>query len=118
VTHNIRDFLYAIQMGETIPEDHVYNLIELEDGSGLIWDGEKRFARVITPGELEFYKGAGHLQEFDGTSPSAAYDAISSTLPKWDRDDPDKDPVELIGRLADVNDVMDAIIAEGRRRRA
>jgi hypothetical protein len=118
VTHNIRDFLYAVQMGETISEDHVFNLIELADGTGLVWDGEKRFARVITPGELEWHKCTGNL-EMSGTSPETAYKTISDSIPQSQRNQGNGDPVEkLIGHLADRNDAIDAILAERRRRHA
>lgn len=56
VTHDLATFFYAIQMGDTIAEDHVFNLIDLADGSALVFDGEKRFARVLTPGEARVFR--------------------------------------------------------------
>jgi hypothetical protein len=118
VTHDVKDFLYAIQMGETIPENHVFNLIKLQDGSALIVDGEKRFARVITPGELAWHEASGRVEEFDGTSPSAAFDAISRLLPNRGPLTNAADQVEqLLTGMVDLNDTIDAVIAEARRRR-
>jgi hypothetical protein len=118
VTHTIREFLYAIQMGETITEDHVFNVIALSDGSALMWDGEKRFARVITPGEYAYYQQSGHIREMDGSSPAAAYDAIASSVSAADSRRPgDANKIEeLLGYLADVDDKIDAIFKERRRR--
>lgn len=56
VTHDVVGFFYAVQMGETIAEDHVFNLVGLADGSALIFDGEKRFARVVTPVEAQMLR--------------------------------------------------------------
>lgn len=118
VTHDVKDFLYAIQMGETIPENHIFNLIQLQDGSALIVDGEKRFARVITPGELAWYKASGRVEVFDGTSPSAAFDAISHLLPDRGPLTNAPDQVEqLLAFMVDLNDTIDAVIVEARRRR-
>ena len=64
VTHDIVQFFYAIQMGETIAEDHVFNFIDLTDGSALIFDGEKRFARVVTPGEARMLRARYRVEDF------------------------------------------------------
>jgi hypothetical protein len=50
-------------MGETIAEDHVYNLAMLPDGSGLLFDGMKGFARGVTPSEIDWYRRSGRLEE-------------------------------------------------------
>jgi hypothetical protein len=118
VTHDMEDFLYAIQMGETIPENHVCNLIELADGSGLILDGEKRFARVITPGELAWHRASGRVQEFEAKSPSRAYEVMSELLPHWDPSTNAEDPVEqVLSNFVGISDAIDAVFAEARRRR-
>jgi hypothetical protein len=109
VTHSIRDFLYAVQAGDTIPEDHVYNLIALADGSGLVWDGTKLFARVITPVELEWYRAHGNVEEYKAATPAAARQTIASTLPSVDSVD------TLLHLLADTNDEIGKILAEATR---
>lgn len=118
VTYNIKDFLYAIQMGDTIQENHVYNLIRLSDGSALVLDGEKRFARIITPGEVDWFTATSRIEEFEGGSPSAAYDAITRTGADRDLGLSPSEAVEaLLGSYADTNDAIDALIAEEKRRR-
>lgn len=118
ITHNIQDFLYAIQMGETIPENHVFNVIELRDGSALIVDGEKHFARVITPAELAMYKQTHAIETFEGKSPGATVDAIAHLLPPHEQLSNAPEHVEkLLRSIISTNATIDDAIAEARRRR-
>lgn len=118
ITANVKDFLYAIQMGETIPEDHVYVLIRLPDGSGLIFDGEKRFARIITPAELNWFTATGHVDQYVADSSADVYNTIAQLLPEGQLDITQADFVETaLSHLADVNDAIDAVILEAQRRR-
>ena len=55
IAHSWNEFVYAIQMGETVWEDHVLNLITLSDGSGLLVDFTKGFVHGLTPAELQVY---------------------------------------------------------------
>src|SRR5262249_19276927 len=53
ITDSREQFLYALQMGETVYEDHVYNLITQEDGSGMIVDTTKGFFRELSVKEMQ-----------------------------------------------------------------
>jgi hypothetical protein len=72
VTHDLAEFFYGIQMGDTIAEDHVFNFLEMEDGYALIFDGEKGFARVLTPGEAEVYRSHYRIERMETTAASGA----------------------------------------------
>jgi hypothetical protein len=50
------EFVYAVQMGETVREDHVYNLVGLRDGSGFVEDMRKGFVRELVESEVEQYR--------------------------------------------------------------
>lgn len=63
LTYSLPDFLYAIQMGETVPEDHVYNFIDMPNGTGLLVDLSKGFARHATKSEVEWLRESGRAQE-------------------------------------------------------
>jgi hypothetical protein len=62
LTYSLPDFLYAIQMGETVPEDHVYNFIRMANGTGLLADMTKGFARHVTKSEVERLTESGQAQ--------------------------------------------------------
>jgi hypothetical protein len=71
LTYSLPDFLYAIQMGETVPEDHVYNFVSMPDGTGLLVDMSKGFARHVTKSEVESLteSGRGHEIQEAGSGP-------------------------------------------------
>jgi hypothetical protein len=50
------EFVYAAHMGETVQEDHVYNIVGLRNGSGLVHDLSKGFVRELVESELEQYR--------------------------------------------------------------
>ena len=47
LTYSLPEFLQAMQTGETLNEDHVCNLIAVPDGTGLLVDLSKGFAREV-----------------------------------------------------------------------
>ncbi len=51
-THSMADFLLAIQMGTTVREEHVYNVVRLANGSGLLVDPTKNVIIALTRAEL------------------------------------------------------------------
>lgn len=51
-THEMAEFLLAVQMGTTAREDHISLVIALHDGSGLIVDPTKGVRVQLTPQEL------------------------------------------------------------------
>ena len=51
LTFNWEQFMYAVQTGNTIPEDHAYTGRVLDDGTVAILDPTKRFIRYLTPAE-------------------------------------------------------------------
>ncbi len=51
-TYNVMDFLLAIQMGSTVKEEHVYNIIRFPDGSGVISDPTKGALIGLTRSEM------------------------------------------------------------------
>lgn len=51
-TYSFTDFLWAIQIGTTAKEEHVYNVVRLGDGSGLIVDATKGVIIALTPTEM------------------------------------------------------------------
>jgi hypothetical protein len=53
IANSREQFLYAIHMGETVYEDHVYNLITNEDGTGMIMDVTKGFFRELSVAEMQ-----------------------------------------------------------------
>lgn len=53
VTFNIVDFLRCIQMGTTVREEHVWNLVRLADGTGLTVDPTKGVLIPLTKGEID-----------------------------------------------------------------
>jgi hypothetical protein len=115
LTWNVRSFLYAIQMGEDIAEDHVYTFVALADGYGLIYDGSKRFARVLTPGEVDWYRSTGALEL---AQPEMERD-VASALPGVDGPPLDVNSTDFVQRvlhrLTDINDWIDAKAAQTRR---
>lgn len=62
LTYSLPEFLMAMQTGETLDEDHIYNLIRFPDGTGLLVDLSKGFARDITTSEMAWLvpHGAGY----------------------------------------------------------
>ena len=56
ITTRWAEFVYAAQMGETIQEDHVYNLVGLRDGSGFALDFTKGFVRELVESEVDQYR--------------------------------------------------------------
>jgi hypothetical protein len=53
VTFNVVDFLRCIQMGTTVREEHVWNLVRLADGTGLTVDPTKGVIIPLTRGEID-----------------------------------------------------------------
>ncbi len=53
VTFNIVDFLRCIQMGTTVREEHVWNLVRFADGTGLTVDPTKGVIIPLTKGEID-----------------------------------------------------------------
>lgn len=53
ICFDMMDFLYAIQMGTTARENHVFNLIGYDGGAGAIVDVTKGVTIELTPGEYE-----------------------------------------------------------------
>ena len=51
-TYNVMDFLLAIQMGSTVKEEHVFNIIRFADGSGVISDPTKGAIIGLTRSEM------------------------------------------------------------------
>ncbi len=47
------EFMYAIQMGDVVSENHLFNLVQLPDGTGLILDMTKGFIRHLTGREMD-----------------------------------------------------------------
>jgi hypothetical protein len=63
ITWSWSDFLYAIHFGETIAEDHVFNLIRFNaTGGGLLIDSTKGFMRELEPEELVAYQALAHIE--------------------------------------------------------
>ncbi|MCP4321783.1 MAG: tetratricopeptide repeat protein [Alteromonadales bacterium] len=52
LTYATSDFLYAIQMGTTAREEHIYSVLELADGSGILMDETKGMLMGLTPSEV------------------------------------------------------------------
>lgn len=65
LTWSLPEYLYTIQMGESVDEAHVFTVVELPGGCALLFDGSKGFARVMTPGEVEWYRAKGMLTYLD-----------------------------------------------------
>lgn len=72
VTHDLAEFFYGIQMGDTIAEDHVFNFLDMEDGYALVFDGEKGFARVLTPGEARVYRSRHRIERAETSAGGGA----------------------------------------------
>lgn len=109
VTHDLAAFFYAIQMGDTIAEDHVFNMIVLADGSALVFDGEKGFARVLTLGEAEVFRSRHRVE---ATKPELAArlfkDGQTGRVPTLD------DVDDILRVLAGANDAFDADLEKSR----
>lgn len=57
------EFLYAIHFGETIAEDHVFNLVRFNaTGGGLLIDTAKGFMRELGPEEVVAYQTLPHVE--------------------------------------------------------
>ena len=56
MTFGWNEFIYAIQMGDTAKESHVYTIAQESDGSGLIIDSTKKFIMEIPPDEMIGFK--------------------------------------------------------------
>ncbi|MFF4062610.1 hypothetical protein ACFYZ8_41295 [Streptomyces sp. NPDC001668] len=57
------EFLYAIHFGETIGEDHVFNLVRFNTtGGGLLIDFTKGFMRELAPEEVIAYQALPHVE--------------------------------------------------------
>ncbi|MFD5841929.1 hypothetical protein [Streptomyces chartreusis] len=57
------EFLYAIHFGETIAEDHVFNLVRFNaTGGGLLIDFHKGFMRELEPEEVIAYQSLPHVE--------------------------------------------------------
>ncbi len=63
ITQSWPEFVYAAHMGDTVPEDHVFNLVFFEDGTGLAFDLAKRFARGLTRDEVAAYRASPNCVE-------------------------------------------------------
>jgi hypothetical protein len=62
VTYSAAEFLIAIQMGTTVKEEHVYNVVRLINGSGLIMDPTKGVIIELTPAEMrDHWRSAGPM---------------------------------------------------------
>jgi hypothetical protein len=116
VTHNVNDFLYAIHMGETIAEDHVVNVVPLPSGEGLLCDGEKRFARVITPYELLHFTETT-FGDSGGPAASESAQKLAQLVPDRGRlDITSRDAVQgILLMLIDRNDAFDAQLLRERQ---
>jgi hypothetical protein len=82
LTYSLPDFLYAMQMGETVPEDHVYNFVPMPDGTGLLVDMSKGFARHASKSEVEWLtqSGRAHRIEDGGPEPGMTEEEILESL--------------------------------------
>lgn len=112
VTHNLPEFFYAIQMGDTVAEDHVFNTIGLECGSMLVYDGQKRFARVLTPGEAKVFRANSRVRE--GLPEIAAHLAKGGRAGRVLRLE---DVEEFLELFADLNEEIDADLAKAQQER-
>lgn len=112
VTHDLAEFFYAIQMGGTIAEDHVFNMIKLADGSALVFDGEKRFARVVTPGEAQVLRAKYRVEVvLPEVVAGLAEDGRTGRVLRLE------DVEEFLCHLASANDAFDAKLARLREER-
>ena len=66
LAYSLPDFLYAIQMGETVDESHVYNFVRMPNGTGLVVDLSKGFARGMTTSEVKAMTESGQVSALAG----------------------------------------------------
>ncbi|HEV2126811.1 MAG TPA: hypothetical protein VGW38_28985 [Chloroflexota bacterium] len=70
------DFVYASHMGETIPEDHLCNVVGFLHGGGLIIDGAKRVIREVNADELDAIRRSPGFRETGTLKKSALLSAL------------------------------------------
>ncbi len=116
-TWDLPEFLYAIQMGETIEEGHVFTIMPLPDGGGLLFDGSKGFARVMTPREVEWYRARGMVQSIEPIDFERLQES-DDRLRGWLDHNPDdefaRNQEEMIARLLTMGVEAIGVYAETR----
>lgn len=72
-TYNVMDFLLAIQMGSTVKEEHVFNIIRFSDGSGTISDPTKGALIGLTRSEMNSWWTASNQHDYSEQIQEAGY---------------------------------------------